>query len=66
MQKCANHRARYFAEMATNYATDMESLLREQKVMDPEAKAALMKQFQAAALKAAQETWNRVLGLERE
>lgn len=58
--------ARYFAEMATNYATDMESLLRERKVMDPEAKAALMKQFEAAALKSAQETWSKVLGLKPE
>jgi hypothetical protein len=58
--------ARYFAEMATNYATDMESLLRERKVMEPEAKAALMKQFEAAALKVGQETWNRVLGLEQK
>lgn len=58
--------ARFFAEMATNYATDMESLLRERKVMDAEAKALLMKQFQDAALKAAQDTWNRVLGLERK
>jgi len=58
--------ARYFAEMATSYATDMESLLRERKVMDPEAKAALMKQFEAAALKAAQETWSKVLGLKPE
>jgi len=57
--------ARFFAEMATNYATDMESLLRERKVMDAEAKAELMKQFQDAAVKAAQETWNRVLGLSK-
>ena len=59
--------ARYFAEMATSYATGMESLLRERKVVDPEAETALlMKQFEAAALTAAQEAWNTVLGLGRQ
>ncbi len=58
--------ARYFAQTATSYGTDMESLLRERKVMHSEAKAALMNQFEAAALKAAQETWKRVLGLEHK
>jgi hypothetical protein len=55
---------RYFAEMATNYGTDMESLLREGKPMDKEAKATLMGQFEAAAMQIAQETWARVLRLE--
>ncbi len=58
--------ARYFAEIATSYATDMESLLRERKVMDPETKAALMEQFECAALKVAQETWEKVLGVDQE
>lgn len=57
-------RGRYFSEMATNYATDMESLLRENKPMDKEAKAAVMVQFEAAAMQTAQETWARVLRLE--
>ena len=57
---------RYFAEMATKYATDMESLLREGKPMNGETKAALMKQFEAAALQAGQQLWNRVLGLEEK
>lgn len=55
---------RYFSEMATNYATDMESLLREGKPMDKEAKAALMVQFEAAGMQTAQETWARVLRME--
>lgn len=58
--------SRYFAEMATKYATDMESLLREGKPLDKETKAALIKQFEAAAGKAGQESWNKVLGLERK
>lgn len=56
--------SRYFAEMATKYATDMESLLREGKPLDKETKDALVKQFEAAARKAGQETWNKVLGLD--
>lgn len=55
--------SRYFSEMATKYAIDMESLLRESKPLDKQAKAALMKQFEAAALKAGQETWSKVLGV---
>lgn len=58
--------ARYFAEMATSYAADMESLLRDRQVMDQDSKAALMRQFKAAALEAAQEAWDEVLGLKRE
>jgi hypothetical protein len=54
---------RYFAEMATKYAADMESLLRENKPLEKETKAALMKQFEAAAGKAGQKSWNKVLGL---
>jgi hypothetical protein len=57
---------RYFAEMATKYATDMESLLREGKPLDKETKAALIKQFEAAAAKSGQESWNKLLGLERK
>jgi len=56
--------ARYFAEMATNYATDMESLLREKTVMDPEAKKALLSRFEQAAQRAGQEAWIKVLGLQ--
>lgn len=56
--------SRYFSEMATKYAIDMESLLRESKPLDKQAKVALMKQFEAAALKAGQETWNKVLGVK--
>ena len=55
---------RYFSEMTTNYATDMESLLREGKPMGKEAKAALMGQFETAAMQKAQEAWARVLRLE--
>ena len=56
--------SRYFAEMATKYATDVESLLRDGKPLDKETKAALVKQFEAGAHKAGQESWNKVLGLD--
>lgn len=55
--------SRYFSEMATKYAIDMESLLRESKPLDKQAKTELIKQFEAAALKAGQETLNKVLGV---
>lgn len=56
--------SRYFAEMATSYGVDMESLLREDATMDKDAKAALMSQFEAAARQVAQDTWARVLRME--
>ncbi|MBX9685733.1 MAG: ribbon-helix-helix protein, CopG family [Candidatus Obscuribacterales bacterium] len=55
--------SRYFAEMATKYATDVESLLRDGKPLEKETKATLLKQFEAAARKTGQESWNKVLGL---
>lgn len=58
--------ARYFAEMATSYGVDMESLMREEKPMDREQKEALMLRFQAAAILAAQETWAQVLRMDQE
>jgi hypothetical protein len=57
-------RSRYFAEMATSYGVDMESLLRQNIPMDKEAKAALMSQFEAAAMQIAQDTWTRVLSIK--
>ncbi len=56
--------SRYFAEMATKYATDVESLLRDGKPLEKETKATLIKQFEAAAGKAGQKSWNKVLGLD--
>ena len=58
--------SRYFAEMATSYGVDMESLLREDAPMDKDAKAALIKQFETAARKAGEEVWLRVLGLQQQ
>ncbi len=58
--------ARYFAEMATSYGVDMESLMREAKPMAREQKEALMQRFEEAAIHAAQETWAQVLRMEQE
>lgn len=57
---------RWFSEMATNYAVDMESFIREQKPMDSDAKAALIAKFQEAAGAAAQESWMQLLRLDRQ
>lgn len=58
--------SRYFAEMATSYGVDMESLLRQNVPMDKEAKAALMSRFEEAAMQTAQDTWARVLRMEQQ
>jgi plasmid stability protein len=58
--------ARYFAEMATSYGVDMESLMREAKPMNREQKEALMKRFEEAAIHAAQAAWAQVLGMEKQ
>lgn len=57
---------RWFSEMATNYAVDMESFIREQKPMDSEAKAALIATFQEAAGAAAQESWMKLLRMDKQ
>lgn len=57
--------ARYFAEMATNYSTDMESLIRQGKPMDKEAKAALMSRFEKQAMEVAKEVWAGIIKMEK-
>jgi hypothetical protein len=58
--------ARYFAEMATNYSTDMESLMRQGKPMDKEAKAALMTRFEGQAMHVARDVWEGIIKISRE
>jgi hypothetical protein len=57
--------ARYFAEMATNYSTDMESLMRQGQPMDKEAKAALMSRFEGQAMEVAKEVWAGIIKMEQ-
>ena len=57
--------SRYFAEIATSYGVDMESLMREGKPLSREAKEALMSQFEQGALKSGQNTWAQILRLEQ-
>ncbi len=57
--------SRYFAEIATSYGVDMESLMREGKPLSREAKEALMSQFEQGAMKSGQNTWAQILRLEQ-
>lgn len=57
--------SRYFAEIATSYGVDMESLMREGKPLSREAKEALMSQFEQGAMKSGQNTWAQLLRLEQ-
>jgi hypothetical protein len=57
--------ARYFAEMATNYSTDMESLMRQGKPMDREAKAALMSRFEGQAMEVGKQVWEGIIKIEK-
>ncbi len=57
--------ARYFAEMATNYSTDMESLMRQGKPMDKEAKAALMSRFEGQSMQVAKGVWEGILKIQQ-
>lgn len=57
-------RARYYGELMTSYAMDMQSLMIEGKVLDTEAKEALIDRFGSASVKIAQESWFRALGVK--
>lgn len=54
-------RARYYSELMTSYAMDMQSLMIEGKVIDKAAKEALLAKFGSASLQVAQEAWWRAL-----
>lgn len=58
--------SRYFAEMATSYGVDMESLMRQAKPLDKQAKEALMRQFEEAAIESGQQAWARILRLDQQ
>ena len=58
--------SRYFAEIATSYGVDMESLIRQGKPLTKEAKETLMSQFEQAAMMSGQHSWAQVLRLGQE
>ena len=49
-------RARYYGELMTSYAMDMQSLMVEGKVLDASTKEALIDRFGSASVKIAQES----------
>lgn len=58
--------AHYFAEMATNYAVDVESLLRQNEPMNKQAKTELMSKFQKQSMKLAETVWLSILEAEKQ
>jgi hypothetical protein len=57
-------RARYYGELMVSYGMDMQSLMIEGKVLDKDAKEALLDRFGEASVKVAQESWFRALGIK--
>ena len=58
-------RSRFYGELMTSYAMDMQNLMVEGKVLDKGAKDALMDRFAAASMKAAQESWLAALAYQK-
>lgn len=54
-------RARYYGELMTSYAMDMQSLMIEGKVIDKTAKEALLAKFGNASVQIAQDSWLKAL-----
>lgn len=58
-------RSRFYGELMTSYAMDMQNLMVEGKVLDKGAKEALMDRFGAASMNVAQESWLAALKYQK-
>jgi hypothetical protein len=58
-------RSRFYAELMTSYAMDLQSLMTDGKVTDKEAKEALMDRFSNASMQMANESWLRALNYQK-
>ena len=58
-------RSRFYAELMTSYAMDIQSLMTDGKVTEKDAKEALMSRFSNASMQMAQESWLRALNYQK-
>jgi hypothetical protein len=58
-------RSRFYAELMTSYAVDIQSLMTDGKVTSKEAKEALMARFGQASVQVAQESWLTALNYQK-
>ena len=58
-------RSRYYAELMTSYAMDLQSLMTDGKVTEKDAKEALLGRFSNASMQMAQESWLRALNYQK-
>lgn len=59
-------RSRYYSELMTSYAVDIQNLMVEGKAAEKGAKQDLMGRFGAASVQEAREAWLRALGVKPE
>jgi hypothetical protein len=58
-------RSRFYAELMTSYAMDLQSLMTDGKVTEKDAKEALMSRFSNASMQMANESWLRALNYQK-
>lgn len=56
----------YYGRMATNYAVDIESLMRAADIVDPAEKKELMTKFEKGALEQAMQIWKQIEGKQEK
>ena len=58
-------RSRFYAELMTSYAMDIQSLMTDGKVTEKDAKESLLGRFSNASMQMAQESWLRALNYQK-
>jgi len=58
-------RSRYYAELMTSYAMDLQSLMTDGKVTEKDAKESLLGRFSNASMQMANESWLRALNYHK-
>ena len=58
-------RSRYYAELMTSYAMDLQSLMTDGKVTEKDAKESLLGRFSNASMQMANESWLRALNYQK-
>ena len=58
-------RSRFYAELMTSYAMDIQSLMTDGKVTEKDAKEALLGRFSNASMQMANESWLRALNYQK-